>query len=168
MTTHWKTEKEKPLKHDVSYNYMCDLLLISAWSLHNKQHIIKQRVRLTFNFILVQLQSFLPTSTRAPSFITGYKHQMVIPSTTITKTPCCHTRRQASNLVFYFTDCPSFNSSTSSSLSQGQTIPFLVTIIISSKQLLSLPSQWSTSCFTTKRWSNEFIICDVNGLAKIK
>ena len=33
----------------------------------------------------MQLQSFLPTSTRAPSFITGYKHQMVIPSTTITK-----------------------------------------------------------------------------------
>lgn len=118
MTVHTgeRMEKETLLKLDVKVNYMLwpaftFCLIITQ---HNKHASHKRCVRLTFSFILMQPQPFLPTSTPAASLIAGCKCKMEIPSKTITKTPCCHTGREASSWVSHFTDCPSCNNCTSS------------------------------------------------------
>ena len=66
MTTHWKTEKEKPLKHDV--NYMCDLLLISAWSLHNKHAYHKTTCQINFQ-LYFNATTVFPSNLHPCTFI---------------------------------------------------------------------------------------------------
>lgn len=105
------------------------------------QHTYHKRwVRLTFSFTLMQLQPFVPTSTPAASLIVALlhslvhcctKHSIVIPLKTflkaITKIPYCHTKRhQLTQPVHLATTVLLL-------VFPNQTIPYLVTTIISTK-----------------------------------
>lgn len=49
-------------------------------------------------------------------------------------------KEEANNLVCHYSGCPSCNHSTSSHLSQVQTLPYLVTIVISPEYFYHLPA----------------------------